>query len=127
MEVQVEILIQTITAQYGTLNPGDTLRTNEAYAAHLVYDCGAAVYCEPRPPKAAAAAAMLLPATVAVEDNDVQTSAQEIASAGESAPALEPGTGVTVMASEDAPAATSPTQAKKPRKSAAAPTPAGDA
>lgn len=33
-----------ITARYGTLNTGTVLRTDEAYAKHLVEDCGAAKY-----------------------------------------------------------------------------------
>ena len=43
--VEVEILGQIITSQYGTLNTGDILRTNEAFAKHLVDDCSAAKYC----------------------------------------------------------------------------------
>ena len=43
--VEVEILGQVITSQYGTLNTGDILRTNEAFAKHLVDDCAAAKYC----------------------------------------------------------------------------------
>ena len=44
MEVKVEILIQTITAQYGALEAGDILRTGAAFAAHLVDDCRCARY-----------------------------------------------------------------------------------
>ena len=43
-QVEVEILVQTITAQYGTLNDGDVLRTSAAFADHLVNDCRAARY-----------------------------------------------------------------------------------
>ncbi|MDQ2822043.1 MAG: hypothetical protein M3Y65_16885 [Pseudomonadota bacterium] len=45
MQVEVEILVQTITAQYGVLSQGDILRTSAEFAAHLVDDCGAAKYC----------------------------------------------------------------------------------
>lgn len=42
--VEVEIIGQAITAQYGTLNTGDILRTSAEFAKHLVDDCGAAKY-----------------------------------------------------------------------------------
>lgn len=42
--VEVEILTQTITAQYGALSQGDILRTNAAFARHLVKDALAAKY-----------------------------------------------------------------------------------
>jgi len=42
--VKVEILIQTITAQYGVLSAGDEITTSEEFAKHLVEDCGAAKY-----------------------------------------------------------------------------------
>jgi hypothetical protein len=42
--VEVEILGQVITHQYGTLNTGDVLRTSAEFAKHLVDDCGAAKY-----------------------------------------------------------------------------------
>lgn len=42
--IEVEITSQAITAQYGTLMAGDVLRTDAAFAKHLVDDCGAAKY-----------------------------------------------------------------------------------
>ena len=42
--VEVEITGQAITARYGTLKAGDILRTDKAFADHLVNDCGAAKY-----------------------------------------------------------------------------------
>jgi hypothetical protein len=42
--VEVEILGQVITHQYGTLNSGDVLRTSAEFAKHLVEDCSAARY-----------------------------------------------------------------------------------
>lgn len=42
--VDVEILGIVTTAQYGTLNSGDLLRTTPEFAKHLVEDCGAARY-----------------------------------------------------------------------------------
>lgn len=42
--VEVEITGQAITARYGTLNTGDILRTDAAFAKHLVEDCNAAKY-----------------------------------------------------------------------------------
>jgi hypothetical protein len=44
--IEVEILGQFITAQYGTLSTGDILRTDAAFAAHLVDDCSAAKYTQ---------------------------------------------------------------------------------
>ena len=71
--VEVEILGCVMTAQYGTLSTGDILRTNEAFAAHLVKDCGAAKY------------------VLAVEVAE-SNGAQEIAGdgAGEALPEIEP-------------------------------------
>lgn len=48
---KVEILVQTITAQYGVLSAGDELTTSAEFAKHLVEDCGAAKYV--KAPKAA--------------------------------------------------------------------------
>lgn len=66
-QVQIEILTQTITAQYGTLEAGVTLRTTAAFAKHLVEDCMAAKYARPLSEKPTAAKA---------EGPAVQTSAQ---------------------------------------------------
>jgi hypothetical protein len=42
--VKVKIKGTVITAQYGALSSGDILVTSEAFAKHLVDDCGAAEY-----------------------------------------------------------------------------------
>lgn len=42
--VEVEILTQTITSQYGVLSQGDILRTSPEFAKHLVEDASAAKY-----------------------------------------------------------------------------------
>lgn len=42
--VEVEILTQTITSQYGVLSAGDILRTSPEFAKHLVEDASAAKY-----------------------------------------------------------------------------------
>ena len=42
--VQVKITGTVDTARYGSLEAGDILRTDAAFAKHLVKDCGAAVY-----------------------------------------------------------------------------------
>lgn len=55
--VEVEILGCVMTTQYGTLSTGDILRTDAAFAAHLVNDCNAAKYTQAKP----------APETVAVE------------------------------------------------------------
>ncbi len=44
--IEVEITGQVITAQYGTLSTGDILRTDAAFAKHLVDDCNAAKYTQ---------------------------------------------------------------------------------
>ncbi len=43
-QIQVEIVVQTITAQYGTLDTGTLLRCPADFAAHLVDDCKSAKY-----------------------------------------------------------------------------------
>lgn len=43
--VQVRIKGIVATVRYGTLESGDILRTDAAFAKHLVEDCGAAEYC----------------------------------------------------------------------------------
>ena len=45
-----------MTAQYGTLSAGTILATDEAFAKHLVDDCGAAKYVDAKPIEAAEAA-----------------------------------------------------------------------
>lgn len=42
--VEVKITGQLITSRYGTLNAGDILRTDTAFAKHLVEDCAGAEY-----------------------------------------------------------------------------------
>ena len=49
MLVEVEILGCVMTTQYGTLATGDVLRTDAAFAAHLVNDCAAARYTQAKP------------------------------------------------------------------------------
>lgn len=39
--VQVKIKAMVITSRYGTLQDGDILRTDAAFAQHLVDECGA--------------------------------------------------------------------------------------
>jgi hypothetical protein len=43
-QVQVKITGMVMTHRYGTLSTGDILRTDAAYAKHLVEDCSAAEY-----------------------------------------------------------------------------------
>lgn len=47
--VEVKILGQVMTAQYGPLKTGDILRTNPEFARHLVEDCGAGEYANVKP------------------------------------------------------------------------------
>ena len=48
-QVQIKITApQVITARYGTLSNGDVLRTDAAFARHLVEDCAAAKYLDGR-------------------------------------------------------------------------------
>lgn len=51
--VEVEITGMAITARYGTLASGTVLRTDAAYAKHLVEECGAAKYTAAKATKAA--------------------------------------------------------------------------
>ena len=46
-QVQVEIAGMVITARYGSLSSGTLLRTDAAFAKHLVEECGAAKYVKP--------------------------------------------------------------------------------
>jgi hypothetical protein len=75
-EVQVDIVVQTITAQYGTLEIGTTLRTNEAFARHLIEDCGAARYSKHAAiPEPLTVVEVLMPDVTVLDGPDVQTSA----------------------------------------------------
>lgn len=47
--VTVKIKGIVSTVRYGTLESGDVLRTDAAFAKHLVEDCGAAEYCAAAP------------------------------------------------------------------------------
>jgi hypothetical protein len=69
-QVEVEIVTETITAQYGTLTVGTILRTDADYATHLVDDHRAAKYSKPKTklPASKTSAARAVP---------VQTSAQD--------------------------------------------------
>lgn len=57
--VQVKIRGTVVTARYGTLVAGDVLRTDAAFARHLVEDCNAGEYigAQAAPAKDAALAA----------------------------------------------------------------------
>ena len=59
--VEVEIIGQAITAQYGTLNTGDILRTTSEFAKHLVENCAAAKYRKSPPALAAQEAIAIAP------------------------------------------------------------------
>lgn len=43
---RIKLINTAITAQYGTLSPGDIINTSDEFAAHLVDQCSAAVYLE---------------------------------------------------------------------------------
>ena len=49
-QVEVEITSMALTARYGALQSGTILRTDAAYAKHLVDDCGAAKYVAAKAP-----------------------------------------------------------------------------
>lgn len=49
--VQVRIKRLVITQRYGTLSSNDLLRTDAAFARHLVEDCAAAEYVQPIKPR----------------------------------------------------------------------------
>lgn len=44
MQVEVKIIKTVVTQQYGTLVSGDILKTDRAFAQHLVKECGAAQF-----------------------------------------------------------------------------------
>ena len=44
MQVEVKIIKTVVTQQYGTLVNGDILKTDRAFAQHLVDECGAAQF-----------------------------------------------------------------------------------
>lgn len=46
MLTQIRITNTVVTPQYGSLSNGDVLRTNPAFAKHLVEQCKAAKYLE---------------------------------------------------------------------------------
>ncbi|MDQ0040823.1 HeH/LEM domain-containing protein [Variovorax boronicumulans] len=46
--VEVEILTQTITQRYGVLSQGDILRTDAAFARHLVKESFSGKYVNPK-------------------------------------------------------------------------------
>ena len=60
--VAVEITAMAITARYGTLTSGTILRTDAAFAKHLVEDCGAAKYTTAEQTKTPLARAVKAPA-----------------------------------------------------------------
>lgn len=62
MLVEVEILTQAITAQYGVLEAGDILRTTPEFAKHLVEDASAAKYVKAPAEKPQAPEAIEAPA-----------------------------------------------------------------
>ncbi|MYM37256.1 hypothetical protein GTP38_23295 [Duganella sp. FT94W] len=47
-QVEVEILGTVITARYGALSTGQILRTDQAFADHLIHDCAAAELYKPK-------------------------------------------------------------------------------
>lgn len=75
--VEVEITGMAMTNRYGTLTTGAILRTDSAFAKHLVEECGCAKYREPattepvtparKPRKKSAAAAPVENAADAVQ------------------------------------------------------------
>lgn len=62
-QVEVEITGMVITQRYGTLNTGDILRTDPAFAKHLVEEAHGAKYTEPK----TAAAITVVKKTAAVQ------------------------------------------------------------
>ncbi len=52
-QVQVRITGMVMTNRYGTLDSGDMLRTDAAFAKHLVEECDAAEYIKVDAPAAA--------------------------------------------------------------------------
>lgn len=105
MEVRVEILKQAITTQYGTLNQGDLLRTNRAFAAHLVNECGVAKYSAP-------VATQHPTAAIDVLESELVVSASEMPALAQPDPNANVETGLIAgdMAADDATVAITPMQ-----------------
>lgn len=55
--VEVKIKGMVITSRYGTLQSGTLLRTDAAFARHLVHECNAAEYVGQAPAEEASAVA----------------------------------------------------------------------
>jgi hypothetical protein len=64
--VKVKMIAQAITARYGTLSVGDTLRTDMAFAKHLVEDCKAAEF------EVAPAAEEIAPQAVGLSETEIK-------------------------------------------------------
>jgi hypothetical protein len=90
--VTVTIIGQAITARYGTLNTGDVLRTDAAFAKHLVEDCCAAVYAKGPAPETAPAKTgkARKPRTTSVPAADLTTEAETEGDAEDEAPTEQP-------------------------------------
>lgn len=96
--VEVEIIAQLITARYGSLSTGDILRTDRAFAEHLINDCNGAKWPEQKvhaqPPQFAAeppsAEVVVAPraAEVAVEPPAAEEAAPAAESVAEVPPAI---------------------------------------
>lgn len=71
--VEVEIVAQVITARYGTLSTGDILKTDQAFADHLVNDCKGAKWPDPK-------------AAPAVPEEGAQLAAAAVADAEQTTP-----------------------------------------
>lgn len=52
MLTQIKITNTVVTSRYGALEPGTILRTDEAFARHLVEDCKAAKWIDASKPAA---------------------------------------------------------------------------
>jgi hypothetical protein len=90
--VTVTITGQAITARYGTLNTGDVLRTDPAFAKHLVEDCCAAVYAQSPAPEAAPAKTgkARKPRTTSAPPADLTAEAEAETDAEDEAPTQQP-------------------------------------
>jgi hypothetical protein len=62
-QIQIRVTGMAMTARYGTLSAGTILRTDAAFAKHLVEECKAAEYIE-APAEAVAAPAAVKSAAV---------------------------------------------------------------
>lgn len=92
-QIQVEITGMVITNRYGALSSGTVLRTDAAFAKHLVEDCGAAKYIAAEAAQEGGTEVVVKAAPKAKakkKESDPQPAAAVVPQAAEALPIVEP-------------------------------------